>query len=271
MQPPVARVRADLTAAASACTLPDSQMLSKSRSTQPASRRTEKTRAANSAQHMQQNHSRAIGERPTRTNNQHKSPQRAAASHHSAESLISQSHAAQTLPASRTAAQKTHRQEIAYLCGRQCREDAHSTRCMPRPPQQAIASQHSAEPRIHHALSTQTRPASRNTTRRTHSKQIAYWLHVTCLACLIGLPPPPTSVNTARSTVRVDDEKDSRMTTRMNTGKTTGMNTRMNTGRNTEDKDDDKMTAPHITHAAPHIACPKPHPTPPNDRKRTKK
>ena len=156
--------------------------------------------------------------------------------------------------------------------------------CEPGSPQQATTSQHSAEPRICHALSTQTRPASRNTTRRTHSKQIAYWLHVTCLACLIGLPPPPTSVNTARSTVRVDDKNDSRMTTRMNTGKTTGMNTRMNTGRTTrmntrkdtrrnteEDKNDDKMTAPHITHAAPHIACPKPHPTPPNDRKRTKK
>ena len=131
MQQPVARVRADLTAAASACTLPDSRMLSKSRSTQPASSRTEKARAADSAQHMQENHLRAMGERPTRTNNQHKSPQRAAASHHSAESLISQSHAAQTLPASRTAAQNTHHQEIAYLCGRQCCEDAHSTCCMP--------------------------------------------------------------------------------------------------------------------------------------------
>ena len=182
-------VHADLTAAASACTLPDSRMLSKSRSTQPASSRTEKARAADSAQHMQQNH---LGERPTRTNNQHKSPRRAAASHHSAESLISKSHTAQTLPASRTAAQKAHHQEIGYLCGRQY-EDAHNTCYMPRPPQQAITSQHSAEPRIHHALDTQTRPASRNTTRRTHSKQIAYCLHVACLACLIGLPLPLTS------------------------------------------------------------------------------
>ena len=132
------------------------------------------------AQHMQQNHLRAMGERANRTNHQHKSPQRAAASRHSAESLISQSRTAQTLPASRTAAQKAHHQEIAYLCGRQGCEDAHNTCYMPRPPQQAIASQHSAEPRIHHALDTQTRPASRNTTRRTHSKQIAYWLHVTC-------------------------------------------------------------------------------------------
>ena len=269
MQPPVARVRADLTAAASACTLPDSQTLSKSRSTQPASRRTEKTRAADSAQHMQQNQLRAMGERPTRTNNQHKSPRRAAASHHSAESLISQSHTAQTLPASRTAAQKAHHQEIGYLCGRQY-EDAHNTCYMPRPPQQAITSQHSAEPRIHHALDTQTRPASRNTTRRTHSKQIAYWLHVACLACLIGLPLRLTSENTARSTVRENDKNDYRMTIEMTIEMTTGMTTRMTIEKPTDDKDA-KMTAPHITHTTPHIAYPKPHPTPPSDRKRTKK
>ena len=245
-------------------------MLSKSRSAQPASSRTEKARAADSAQHMPENHLRAMGERPTRTNNQHKSPRRAAASHHSAESLISQSHAAQTLPASRTAAQKAHHQEIAYQCGRQCCEAAHNTCYMPRPPQQAITSQHSAEPRIHHALDTQTRPASRNTTRRTHSKQIAYWLHVACLACLIGLPLRLTSVNTARSTVRDDDKMTIEMTIETTIETTTGMTTGMTIEKPTDDKDA-KMTAPHITHTTPHIAYPKPRPTPPSDRKRTKK
>ena len=81
---------------------------------------------------------------------------------------------------------------------------------------------------------------------------------------------PLLSVNTARSTVRDDDKMTIEMTIETTIETTTGMTTGMTIEKPTDDKDA-KMTAPHITHTTPHIAYPKPHPTPPSDRKRTKK
>ena len=77
---------ADLTAAASAITFPDSPTRNRTRSTQPASLHTQRPRTAHSAQRMQNSTAHATRNKATRTCHKTRPPQRPAADHPSTES-----------------------------------------------------------------------------------------------------------------------------------------------------------------------------------------
>ena len=154
MRPPARGMAADLTAAASAITFPDSPTRNRTRSTQPASLHTEKARTATSAQHMQQNHIHATRNKATRTCHKTRPPQRPTTDQPSTESSISQTPSDQTPPASQTAAHDNHLQHTDRLHGAQCTH----ARETPSPTPTSVSGRDTVNPRREYNESTRKYP-----------------------------------------------------------------------------------------------------------------